>query len=140
MSTSAASLVCLTIRSWSLSTVVFSSAAERIGAASRKALNVTSFLNKLRYSRAGQRSFGKTTAPFQLFWKEALLRTHGLVPGNRLAGIGGHAAHDSQQRAGGLALAIIDGLAVADSGEESVMFRLIHVDLLAFELPAFLTF
>src|SRR5271157_5474013 len=58
---------------------------------------------------------------------EVLTGVEGHFPGDLLAGVGGHAAHDCQQRAPGHVLAVVDRPAAADAGEELVMLRLVDV-------------
>src|SRR5216683_4998632 len=89
------------------------------------------------YAGARHGRHGKTTAPIQFFGEDALLRVHRLVPGDFLAGVGGHAAHHREQRAGGHALPVVDGFALPYCREEHVVLVLIHVVLLAFEGPRF---
>src|SRR5262249_35194090 len=60
---------------------------------------------------------------------EVFLGGEGLLPGDRLAGIGGHPAHDRHERALAHPLAVVDRLARADAGEELVVLLLVHVAL-----------
>src|SRR5271166_6518835 len=66
---------------------------------------------------------------------EVLTGVEGHFPGDLLAGVGGHAAHDRQQRAPGHVLAVVDRPAAADTGEELVMLRLVNVVMGAVVVP-----
>src|SRR5262249_14176274 len=57
------------------------------------------------------------------------------VPGDDLAGVARHAAHDGHERAPGHPLAVVDRLAGADAGEQLVVLRLVHVVVEAGRLP-----
>src|SRR5262249_17846038 len=68
--------------------------------------------------------------------RQVLLGVHGHLPGDDLAGVGGHAAHDGHERALGHPLAVVDGLARADAGEQLVVLDLVHVLGLGLGPPA----
>lgn len=57
------------------------------------------------------------------------------IPGEFLSGVGGVASEDTEEGAGGHAGAVVDGIAGADTGEEFVMFDLVHVGAIAAEAP-----
>src|SRR5205823_12886972 len=57
------------------------------------------------------------------------------VPGDSMAGVGGHAAHDGDEGAFGHIVAIVDGAAVADGGKQLVVLGLVEVVLFAFVAP-----
>src|SRR5262249_10582488 len=63
--------------------------------------------------------------------RQVLPGVQGLLPGDDLAGVGGHAAHDGQEAAVGHPLAVVDGLAGPDAGEQLVVLVLVHVVLVA---------
>ena len=63
----------------------------------------------------------EAAVPLQVLGNELLLRIQRLIPGDLLAGVGGHAAHDREQRAGGHALAVVHRLVLADGGEQQVV-------------------
>src|SRR4051812_32919742 len=69
---------------------------------------------------------------------EAFLGIEGVIPANDLAGVSGHAAHDGEHGALGHAIAVVDGFAFADGGEEFVVLDLIHVGTFALEAPLLL--
>ena len=52
-----------------------------------------------------------------------------------MAGVGGHAAHDGDQRAASHVLAVVERLAVADAGEQLVVLGLVHLVFRAVENP-----
>src|ERR1035438_9118341 len=74
----------------------------------------------------GHRGDVQLHLPVELIGHQLLLRVHGLLPGDFLAGVGGHAAHDSHERAVRHPLAIVDRPAVADAGEQFIVLVLIH--------------
>src|SRR5579875_1754863 len=82
--------------------------------------------NKLRYSRPGDRGY-RQGAEFIGRRRQILLGIQGHVPGDDLAGVGGHAPHDGHQRALGHPFAVVDRLAGADAGEQLVVLVLIHI-------------
>src|SRR3954469_24945283 len=98
-------------------------------------------LGELRDSWHRNRRDRHRRVPRDLRRDNALFRIHRLFPGDFLARIGGHAAHDRQQRAVRHADAIIDRLPLADAREELVMLVLIHVRRLVLaKLPGVLAF
>ena len=75
----------------------------------------------------GHRRHRQRDVPVVARRRQVFLRVHRHVPGDRLAGVGGHAAHDRQQRALGHVLAVVDRLAAADAGEQLVVLGLVDV-------------
>ena len=61
---------------------------------------------------------------------QRLLRVERLFPGDPLAGVGGHAAHDGGQVALGGGLQLVVGLALADRGDEVDVLLDVRVDVL----------
>ena len=77
----------------------------------------------------GHGSDGEIHLPGQVVGDELQLGIHRLVPGDLLSSVGGHASHDGHERAVSHPDAVVDGLAVADRGEQLVVFDLEHVAL-----------
>src|SRR6476619_7150559 len=94
---------------------------------------------ELRDSRLGARPDLETAVPIELLREELFLRVQRLLPGHLLTGVGGHAAHHRQQRAGRHALAVVHRLVPPDRSEQQVMLALVHVVLLSVEAPVRLT-
>src|SRR5258705_2781662 len=83
---------------------------------------------------------GWNWAPFEFFGHEVFLGVQGLVPGDALASVGGHSAHDGEQRRLGHALAVVDGFAFADGGEHFIVLGLVHVVFHAVPAPGVFAF
>ena len=60
-------------------------------------------------------------------WGQLDVRVQGLVPGDHLARLGGHAAHDADQGRIRTALGFVVGLVLADRLEEQVVLDLVVV-------------
>src|SRR5262249_54486554 len=72
-----------------------------------------------RYGRDGERDI-----PVVPRRRQVLLRAERLLPGDDLAGIRRHPAHDRQERALGHVRAVVDRLAPPDAGEERIVLGL----------------
>src|SRR5579872_3298357 len=118
-------------------TVACSSAAVAASGAPIQKTN-SNRLRKLRNPRQCPRRYFVTSVPIDAVGDQPLVRVQRLVPGDLLAGVGGHAAHHREKRACGHALAVVDGIVAANGGKQDVVFALVHVVFLAVPRPVVL--
>src|SRR5262249_48095094 len=84
-------------------------------------------LHEARHAGRRDGRVGEARVPGVRGRTEVLARAERHLPGDRLAGVGGHAAHDGQERAPGHVLAVVERPAGADAGGELVVLGLVHV-------------